>query len=250
MAERTELHFDVTDPSVIRYLSGSDFHENLRIKYFFPKPMYRLDILLQEAQGKSILHVGCCDHVPLLPAKIAERSWLHGRLNEVAKFCLGVDIDRSGVDAAIKISNANNIICGDVTDTHLIKEISNSYFDYAIFGEVLEHIDNPVQFLRRFIENYGRNIRGIIITVPNAFCGGNLLNSLKSKEIINSDHRFFFTPYTLCKVAWMAGLAPQSLQMAMYSKAKPMKRIILNKFPMLAQNIVYIGKPKLELDPA
>jgi hypothetical protein len=61
--------------------------------------------------------------------------------------------------------------------------------------------------------------------------------------MINTDHRFFFTPFTLAKVASDAGLILTSIQMAHYSQAGLIKRALLNKFPLLAEDLVFIGVP-------
>ena len=229
------------------YLDGTEFNENVSFTYKFDTPISdRLTILAGLARGKRVLHIGCCDHPPNLRAKLAEHKWLHGRLSEVADECVGIDINAEAVEYAKSISGLKNIYCRDITGRVAIPEISHLMFDSVIFGEVLEHIGNPVNFLGSFVRRYGTNVRRVIITVPSALRGGNVLNIFRNRETINSDHRFFFTPYTLSKVAWDAGLLPLSVQVACYSHAGIAKRFILNKFPLLAEDLVYIGVPRTE----
>jgi hypothetical protein len=38
--------------------------------------------------------------------------------------------------------------------------------------------------------------------------GGNIRGAWKNTEVINTDHRFFFTPYTIAKIAVDAGYEP------------------------------------------
>ena len=236
----TIQHFN--DPLAHCYLDGTRFYENITFKYDFEVPVRsRIELLLQIAEGKHILHVGCCDHIRLLPQKIATRTWLQGRLTEVAARCIGIDSDPEAVDQARALSRLDNIFCEDITDGRKILAISENIFDYALFGEVIEHVGNPTQFVGSFLSNYKMNVRQVIITAPNAFRAGNLRNIFK---VINSDHRFFFTPYTLAKVAWDAGLTPVSIRMAHYSEAGPLKRAILDRFPLLAEDLVYIGAPR------
>jgi hypothetical protein len=158
--------------------------------------------------------------------------------------CIGIDIDAEAVKHARSISRLGNIFYGDITAKPKITEIGNSIFEYAIFGEVIEHIGDPVSFLASLLSNYRENVKQIIITVPNALRAGNIINILKTRETINSDHRYFFTPYTLSKVAWDAGLTPISLQMARYSATGAFKQAILNRFPLLAEDLIYIGAPR------
>jgi SAM-dependent methyltransferase len=230
------------DVSVRDYLSGTSFGENVAFHYDFALPLrHRQDILLALAEGRHVLHIGCCDHVPILKQKLANGTWLHGKLTDIAEKCVGIDIDASAVNQAREISGYKNIFYGDIAADDLIEQISGETFDYVILGEVLEHIGNPVSFLRCLMSRYRNNIKNVVITVPNAFTAGNIRNSFKTMERINSDHRFFFTPYTVAKVAWDAGLAPVSVQMAYYSTAGRLKRSLLKRFSMLAQDIVYIG---------
>ena len=228
------------------YLDGSRFDENVTFKYEFQMPVRsRTDLLLELTAGKRILHIGCCDHIPALPEKIAGGTWLHGTLAEHGTNCVGIDIDPEAVGLARSLSGLTNIFHGDVTaKDSKIRQISSGLFDYAVFGEVLEHVGNPVNFLQSFISLYKSNIVRIIITVPNAFRAGNVKNILRCRETINSDHRFFFTPFTLCKVAWDAGLRPISVQTALYSQAGRFKRSVINRFPLLAEDLVYVGIPR------
>ena len=227
------------------FLDGSRFGEDITVGYHFQRPLRnRVKVLADMAAGKRILHIGCCDHIQLLPAKMAAGTWLHGRLTGAAARCIGIDIDAEAVRHARTLSQLSNIYCGDITLDAKIDEIANEIFDFAIFGEVIEHIGDPVQFLRSFLRTYKGNIRQVIITVPNALRGGNIRNAFRARETINSDHRFFFTPYTIAKVAWDAGFTPMSMQMAHYSAAGPIKRAILNLFPLLAEDIIYVGAPR------
>jgi len=117
-------------------------------------------------------------------------------------------------------------------------------FDIALFGEVVEHISNPVAFLQRFRENYGDIIEQIVITVPNALRAGNVRGAFRNTETINSDHRFFFTPYTIAKVACDAGFTPEEISMATFTKAGWLKTMILNRAPLLAEDIIFVGSHK------
>ena len=233
------------DPAAHGYLDGSRFDENVTFRYEFATPLRdRLSILTDLARSRRILHIGCCDHIPLLQEKIAAGSWLHGRLTKVATHCVGIDIDAEAVRRACAISGLSNIFYGNIAGDDAIPQIVDDRFDSVILGEVLEHIGNPVNFLSKFLTRYRENIGNIIITVPNAFRGGNIRNIFRDMETINSDHRFFFTPYTLAKVTWDAGLTPLSMQTALYSSAGVVKRAILNRFPLLAEDLVYIGAPR------
>ncbi|MBV8747495.1 MAG: hypothetical protein JO134_20900 [Xanthobacteraceae bacterium] len=226
------------------YLDGNTFSIDLVTRYARSgQTRYRNDILVEACTGKNVLHIGCCDHVPLIARKWQQREWLHGQLTTVAESVLGVDIDADAVSETRRITGLDNIVAGDITSSKVIDAIAERYFDIVLFGEVVEHIGDPVRFLKTFLSTYDRNVRDVIITVPNAFRAGNVKSIFANREVINSDHRFFFTPYTICKIACDAGIAPSRIQMASFSRQGPVKKLITSRWPLLAENIVLVGKP-------
>ena len=231
--------------NIAPYLVGSRFDENLTVCYLKNGPVrHRTDVLLDICRNKRVLHIGCCDHIPLIKHKIDNRDWLHGLITECSEYTIGVDIDVNAVSEALRISGLENIFAGDITSADAVEPIRSRQFDIALFGEVVEHISNPVAFLQRFRENYGDIVEHIVITVPNALRAGNVRGAFRNTETINSDHRFFFTPYTIAKVACDAGFAPEEISMATFAKAGWLKTMILNRAPLLAEDIIFVGSHK------
>jgi hypothetical protein len=230
--------------NIAPYLVGSRFDENLTVCYLKNGPVrHRTDELLDICRNKRVLDIGCCDHARLIKQKIDNRDWLHGLITECSEYTVGVDIDVDAVSEALRISGLDNIFVGDITSAN-VEAIRSRQFDIALFGEVVEHISNPVAFLRRFRENYGDIVERIVITVPNAFRAGNVKGAFRNTETINSDHRFFFTPYTIAKVACDAGFTPEEILMATFTKAGWLKTMLLNRAPLLAENIIFVGSHK------
>jgi hypothetical protein len=62
----------------------------------------------------------------------------------------------------------------------------------------------------------------LVLTTPNAFRYQAALQSLRGQEIINSDHRYWFSPYTLAKVMWRAGYRDIRLHAIWAEKPRPM----------------------------
>jgi len=107
----------------------------------------------------------------------------------------------------------NNVIHADILGD-MIPEIKSKKWDYVVFGELIEHLDNPVDFLGKFRTSYGNNVDRFIITVPSIYCKAQITNMLRYKEVINSDHRFWFTPYTISRVLVAAGYYPEKISYA------------------------------------
>ena len=168
----------------------------------------RLNFLVSLAKGKSVLHWGCCDHLPLIEDKIRQGQWLHGLLTTSAAVCHGLDIDGPALSKVRDLGFQN---VSFIDDRMLIPtEVLRQTWDYIIAGEVLEHVSEPLHFLSGIKKSLGNRVDKIVLTVPNAFRYQNFANCLSEDEIecINSDHRFWFTPYTVAKIATDAGLKP------------------------------------------
>ncbi len=202
------------DEKTLEYLKGNKFSNSLEVSYDYYEPIpNRIKFLREMAKGKRILHLGCLDHMPLIDDKIKRNQWLHKELTDSASLCLGVDIDAETKEYVKSKYGFENIILGDFTKTRL-SEITAKSWDFAILGELLEHIDNPVQYLTDIRSLYSDCLKKIIITVPNAWTQTTMQKAKQSAEIINSDHRYWFTPYTLAKVVTRAGLKLEEIYFA------------------------------------
>jgi hypothetical protein len=236
----------LTEASKTRsYFDGSVFSENAEFTYKIQVPLKeRVQFICDLAKSKRVLHIGCCDHHDVVKEKLASNNWLHSKLTDSSAHCVGIDIDPKAIELARSISGLNNIFLGDITATPKIPELDDQDFDYAVFADVVEHIGNPVHFLSTFLILYGSRIKEVVITVPNSLWVRNIMSAIKTKEVINTDHRICFTPYAISKVAWDSGLEPVSIDIVNYTSPSALKQRILTKFPLLGGGIAYVGRPK------
>ncbi len=202
----------------------------------------RPNVIFDIVDNRTVLHLGCTDHIEIIDNKLRSGLYLHKQLTRVTSKCLGIDINKEAVEH-LKKNGINNVILRDITQPNII-EIKDEKWDFLLMAEVLEHIDNPVEFLKVIMKNYGSNIESLIITVPNAFGlihMGNVLNT--GTEVINSDHKYWFTPYTLWKVIYEAGLVLDDMIMCLYENSINVllknTDMLLNK-PILLDTIVAI----------
>lgn len=239
------------EAEINKYLSGSKFSNGLLIPISSKETtcLDRLTILERISLNKDIIHLGCTDHLPLIKKKLENDTWLHARLCRSAKRCLGIDINCPGINYLQNELGYEDVICANFLNDE-IPTISEQKWDYMILGEILEHIDNPVILLTTIAQKYGKNVDKLVITVPNAFCWLNFRYALKHREFINSDHRYWFTPYTLGKVATLAGLKIVDFQ---FCEGYPpnklnwkgrlrrylnLKNMIIKRYPALRETLV------------
>lgn len=230
---------------VVDYLKGNKFSSGIKIQLSEEenKIVSRIDYLSDLVRGKSVIHVGCVDHLQIVNEKINNNKWLHQKLTNISKNCIGLDIDREGIKFVKSRLGYDNVYYNDIINDIPLPEITNAQWDYMVLGEILEHLNNPVAFFQSIKLKYGSFVKRIIITVPNAFRLTNLVYIFKNKEFINSDHRFWFTPYTLAKLAFEGGLNVEKFQFChsyKLSKNEVVKSFLLKKYPQLRDNLVMI----------
>lgn len=202
----------IIEPGITKYLKGEELSTGLRIPIRRDKhPMLSREALIVDIiRNKSVLHIGCSDHIQIIDEKIKNGNWLHKLITDNASHCIGIDIDKPSIEYIRGRLGYNNVYHGDIT-ADIIKPVTERKWDYVIFGEIVEHLDNPVNFLKAFREKYGDYISKFIITVPNIYNLQDYRAMLRYNENINTDHRFSFTPYTINKVIYSAGYMPEQV---------------------------------------
>lgn len=200
------------EPGILKYLKGEAFQNNLNVVIGKEKHeiISREKTIIDFIRDKDVVHIGCSDHIQIINSKIRNNLWLHKLITENAKKCIGIDIDRESIDYIKKELGYQNVIYGNIL-TDEFKDLKENKWDYAVFGEIIEHLDDPVNFLKVFKAKYGENVNRFIITVPNIYNKRQFINMKNYREVINSDHRFWFTPYTISKVLVSAGYNPEKL---------------------------------------
>ncbi|MBN2633851.1 MAG: methyltransferase domain-containing protein [Bacteroidales bacterium] len=209
------------EEGIIRYLRGDIIDTGLRVQIRRDK----YPIISREAQiteiikTKSVIHVGCSDHIQIIDQKIKHNKWLHKLITDNASECIGIDIDRESIEYIRNELGYENVCHGNILSDDLIP-VKSRKWDYVVFGELIEHLDNPVDFLKVFKEKYGDYVSHFIITVPNIYNKHHFRDMLRYIENINTDHRFSFTPYTINKVIFAAGYIPEKVYYANLIKLK------------------------------
>lgn len=232
----------------LAYLRGEKFNEDLFIRYVYEPDDYvyrsRFDILASMCRGKKVIHVGCVDHdIEAIERKLKQDTWLHKRLSDVAARCYGIDIQEQGIAHIRDQLGYPDVEVINIL-THDSKALMGDQWDYLLLPEVLEHIGNPVDFLTGLRTKLQGRVRKFIITVPHALSGANSKRSFHGIERINSDHRFWFTAYTLAKLVVDAGF---SIEKIIFSNTGPLKPSSWfhtwhnSRYPMRRNNLMIIG---------
>jgi 2-polyprenyl-3-methyl-5-hydroxy-6-metoxy-1,4-benzoquinol methylase len=188
-----------------QYISGEKFSSALQIPFSPGKfeDISRPNKVVQITQNKRVIHIGCADHLPLIEEKIKKQRWLHKLLVENTKECIGIDNNEEAVDYISNKLGIKGVYCMDILSEEI--DLGEEMWDYVVLGELIEHIDNPMDFLQKIRNKFQGKAKKIIITTPNIlniFYGKYMKKNIEHN---NSDHKYWFSPYTLTKIATLSG---------------------------------------------
>ena len=226
------------------FVKGEKFSNGLEIDCSTTYPILdRLGLIVEKTRGKKVIHIGFADHVPLIKEKIAAGRWLHKRLVESCERCVGLDINREAVEFVQRELGIADVHCFDIFGDELFEDIRSERFDYLVLGDVIEHTNSPVEFLSAIDRKFGCIADKVLITVPNAFDFANIRLLTKNREVINTDHRYWFTPFTLAKVVSEAGLDAEEFGYCNppYHKIGAVSRV-LRRYHILSETIYCVAR--------
>lgn len=161
------------------------------------KLVQRLDFIKRISEGKSVLHLGCTNWPYTLEAMDAG-TLLHKDLAEVSRELYGFDFDQEGIDvlASKGFENLYRADLQKLSDVQLDKQ-----FDVIIAGEMIEHLNNPGEFLSGIKRFMNRDTQ-LVITTINAYSGMRffvygLRGRSGSLEPVHPDHVAYYSYSTL-----------------------------------------------------
>ena len=232
-----------------QYLTGEKYTNALQVAFEFEKEDYRyrtqIDLLCEIAKDKKIVHLGCVDHnISTINHKLKRNKWLHSRLCQSAQRCHGVDIEAEGIRYIKEQLGFNDTSCADIFSDQFKSIAEGDSWDYIFIPEVLEHLDDPSGFLQAIAEQYSITFKKMVLTVPNGISHDNWKLAKKGYEVINSDHRFWFSPFTLAKTIDTAGMVVERILMCRHGTInwRALRRNrFYKKHPLLRNDILCIA---------
>lgn len=228
-------------------LSGREIDHD---HYFHPALQYfsagRNELLKRICLNQRVVHVGFADHLDLIPMRRQEGTWLHDIVSRSAKQLIGLDVNENAVNF-LTAQGVKNLYCCDVFGLE-VEAIATQYpSDVILLPDVIEHVPDPVAFINRLSVVF-EGAR-LVVSVPNYLSYRSLLSAAASgAERINTDHRFWFSPYTLTKNVWLGGFHVTRLHAAPLGAARSLKgtlaALVLGWRPMFAECLIAEALPR------
>lgn len=152
------------------------------------KAIHRNEKILELCSNKVVLDVGAIGQDNYFD----DVDWLHEKILKVALSVTGVDI----IQIEIHKLNALGYTFYDFNE---LKNINLKY-DIIIMADVIEHIENPKDFLNQYAQ-FLIDEGSIILTTPNSNRARNFLSILFFNNYgLNSEHTFWFCPRTMSEL--------------------------------------------------
>ena len=160
-----------------------------------PKPVNRLAFFEKYCTGKNILDLGSYDETAA-ELKSHTGYWLFSILEKKAKKVVGIDL---GIPGEVFQFGSAQILKKDV---YKLKGSDFPDIELVTAGEILEHLDSPIDFLRYMKKEFSG--KELVLSTPNGLNFSNTLMGMIKREVQHPDHVQLFSYKvlnTLCKKA-------------------------------------------------
>lgn len=151
------------------------------------RPVDRIAFIAHVCAGCHVLDLGAMDETAW-DAKRGRGTWLHEEIGAVARRVDGVDNSTTVPAEGLRTGPSASIRRGDVTYPDALVAALENAPDVIVAGELIEHLENPLQFLKRIAATPRLSGKTFILSTPNATALHNLLIGLVRRESTHHDH--------------------------------------------------------------
>jgi hypothetical protein len=169
-----------------------------------PRPVDRVAYIASACAGLRVLDLGAMDETAWA-AKRGRGTWLHEEIGRQALQVDGIDNSAKIPSEGLRTAPNATIRRGDISDLNgLVNELEENP-DVVVAGELIEHLENPLEFLKRLAAIDRLSGKTLILSTPNATALHNLLIALGRRESTHHDHLCILSYKTLATLCTRAG---------------------------------------------
>ncbi len=163
----------------------------------------RDDAILNLCRDKTVLHLGFVDE-GVFDERVKDGKWLHEKVVRSSKRAVGIDISERGVARSRELGFWD-CYAADVEKLEEAPDFPRLNYDLILATDIIEHLDNPGNFLKGLHSILGPTTE-LVITTPNALSLKTLFYPPARLEVVHPDHNFYFSPSTLAHLLAKYGL--------------------------------------------
>jgi Methyltransferase domain len=171
-----------------------------------PRPVDRIRYIRDACAGRRVLDLGAMDETAWR-AKRGRGTWLHEEISCSASHVDGIDNSALVPAEGLRTGPNSMIGRGDVCDPERLLAALAEPPDVVVAGELIEHLENPLQFLKRFAATARLSGKTLILSTPNATALHNVLIAFLRRESTHHDHLCLLSYKTLNTLCLRAGFA-------------------------------------------
>ncbi len=164
----------------------------------------RIEYILNVCKNKIVLDLGAVDETAFI-AKRTQGLWLHEEIAKVASRVIGLDASDTLPDDGLVTAENAVIKKGNILDLDSLLAELDLTPDIVVAGELIEHLENPLESLRLFRCIRRLQGKGLLLTTPNATAIHNCLIALANRESTHHDHLCILSFKTLNTLLSRAG---------------------------------------------
>jgi methyltransferase family protein len=170
------------------------------------RPVDRIEFIVRACAQRRVLDLGAMDETAWT-AKRGRGTWLHEEISRNATRVDGID-NSSMVPVEGLRTGPNSIIRrGDIGNPDGIVAALEDSPDVIVAGELIEHLENPLLFLKRFAATERLSGKTLLLSTPNATALHNFLIGLAGRESTHHDHLCILSYKTLTTLCTRAGFS-------------------------------------------
>jgi SAM-dependent methyltransferase len=174
--------------------------ERLRVA----RPVDRIEFIARACAQCRVLDLGAMDETAWV-AKHGRGTWLHEAIGGSAFAVDGIDNSAQVPTEGLRTGPNATIRRGDIADPESVVAALERTPDVVVIGELIEHLENPLQFLKRLARIERLSGKTLLLSTPNATALHNVLIGLAKRESTHRDHLCIFSYKTLATLCTRAG---------------------------------------------
>lgn len=169
-----------------------------------PRPVPRIGFIRDCCRDKAVLDLGAMDETAY-QAKQGKGTWLHEEIASVAREVRGIDSSTLIPGEGLRTGTHARIDRGDIMQLQAWLRQHEFVPQVVIAGEIIEHLENPLAFLRSVKSTMQLQGKQLMLSTPNATALHNGLIGLVSRESTHHDHLCILSYKTLSTLCLRAG---------------------------------------------